>query len=114
MNSLSRLTNTPLAQLLGGVSARVFEKMPQTIGMRDLSRGMATMLGKLRSDETYAVLTMRGAPSFLLVPIDPQAWSSLLVATAPDASMVERELSDPTQAISAEELLKDVPVKELA
>ena len=114
MNSLSRLANTPLAQLLGGVSAQVFEKMPQTIGMRDLARGMATTLAKLRSEESYTVLTMRGAPSFLLIPIDPQAWSSLLAATAPDANTIERELSDPAGVISAEELLKNRSVAQPA
>ncbi|MDQ6944937.1 MAG: hypothetical protein M3256_01410 [Actinomycetota bacterium] len=114
MNSLSRLADTPLVQLLGGVSAHVFQKMPRTIGMRDLSRDMATTLAKLRTDESYTVLTMRGAPSFLLIPIDPQAWSSLLVATAPDAASARDEANDPTGVVSAEELLEEASVAEPA
>lgn len=114
MKSLSRLADTPLGQLLGGVSERVFEKAPQTLGMRELSREMAMTLAKLRSDESYTVLTMRGAPSFLIIPIDPQAWSSLLVATTPDATTARRQANDPAGVVSAEELLKEASVAEPA
>jgi len=103
-NPLGRLLNTPLAQLLRGVSPDVFDKTPTTVSMRDLSRDMASTLAKLRNEESYTVVTMRGAPSFLVIPIDPQAWSSLLVATAPDV----RGTDDPTTLPSAQEVIENV------
>jgi antitoxin (DNA-binding transcriptional repressor) of toxin-antitoxin stability system len=83
---VSRLTdmlNTPLGVLLGGVTPEVFSKKPRQVSTRELSRSMPEVLGSLRNDRQYVVLTNRGAPSFLIVPIDPQSWTSLLVATAP-------------------------------
>jgi len=74
----------PLTRLLQGVSGHVFAKPPATVGARTLQRDMAAVLRKLRDDDQYAVLTMRGVPAFLLVPVDQNAWSSLLAATAPD------------------------------
>ncbi len=74
----------PLTRLLRGVSRSVYAKPPITVGARMLQRDMATVLRKLRGEDQYAVLTMRGVPAFLLVPVDPNARSSLLAATAPD------------------------------
>jgi hypothetical protein len=87
--SISELESTPLGRLLGGVNARVFGKQPRVLGLRTLHRDMSTVLGKLRDDSEYRVLTNRGVPSFLLIPIDPNAWSSLLAAAAPDSQWME-------------------------
>ena len=84
LNVLDEVVSTPLGRLLEGVHPDVFEKPPRTVGLRDLQRGMSTILQKLRIDREYRVLTSRGAPTFLLIPIDPNAWTSLLAAAPPE------------------------------
>jgi hypothetical protein len=84
MRTLEEVADKPLARLLGGVHNEVFSKAPQTVGLRDLQRDMSSILQKLRVNRDYRVLTNRGAPAFLLIPIDPEAWTSLLVAAAPE------------------------------
>jgi hypothetical protein len=84
MSLLADVVAKPLGRLLEAVDLEVFSKRPRTAGLRDLQRDMSTLLQKLRVNREYLVLTNRGAPSFLLIPIDPQAWTSLLVAAAPD------------------------------
>ena len=93
MNSLVDLENKPLGRLLGGVNASVFAKRPHAVGLRDLQRDMSAVLGKLRSDNEYRVLTNRGVPCFLLIPIDPNAWSSLLAAAPPETEY-EKEITE--------------------
>ncbi len=38
----------------------------------------------MQVNREYRVITNRGAPSFLLIPIDPAAWTSLLAAAPPE------------------------------
>lgn len=84
MGFLEQVADKPLGRLLAGVHRDVFSKSPRTVGLRDLQRDMSTLLGKARTDNEYLVLTNRGAPSFLLIPIDPTAWTSLLAAAPPE------------------------------
>lgn len=79
------ITTTPLGRLLSGVNREVFRRRPKTLGIRELQRAMSTILQELRRNDEYVVLTNRGAPSFLLIPIDPTFWASLLVAAAPES-----------------------------
>lgn len=92
MAELSEVAYEPLGRLLGGVCREVFSRRPQTLKLRDLQRDMSAQLGKLRVNKEYRVLTNRGAPSFLLIPIDPEAWTSLL-AVAPPETEQELELA---------------------
>jgi antitoxin (DNA-binding transcriptional repressor) of toxin-antitoxin stability system len=84
MYSLADFENKPLGRLLAGVNAQVYDKVPRVLGLRDLQRDMSAQLKKLRKNGEYRVLTNRGVPSFLLIPIDPNAWSSLLAAAPPE------------------------------
>ncbi|MCW3030600.1 MAG: hypothetical protein JWM66_733 [Solirubrobacterales bacterium] len=83
MNDSELSSFKPLMRLLDGVNPEVFGKDPQTIGLRDLQRDMSGVLKKLQATSEYRVLTNRGAPSFLLVPLDRNAWTSLLAAAPP-------------------------------
>lgn len=83
VSQLLDVLKTPLGALLGGVHPDVFGKKPRLVATRELARDMTYVLSGLQKDKQYAVLTNRGAPSFLLVPIDPESWTSLLAATAP-------------------------------
>jgi antitoxin (DNA-binding transcriptional repressor) of toxin-antitoxin stability system len=103
MDSLTDVENKPLGRLLGGVNASVFAKRPHAIGLRELQRDMSSVLGKLRTKNEYRVLTNRGVPSFLLIPIDPGAWSSLLAAAPPETEF-EREI-----AADSERTGRDLP-----
>lgn len=84
MNSVGEAASKPLARLLEGVKSDVFGKRPRTIGLRDFQRDMSSILQKLRINQEYRILTNRGAPTFLIIPIDPDAWTSLLAAAAPE------------------------------
>jgi antitoxin (DNA-binding transcriptional repressor) of toxin-antitoxin stability system len=86
VTDLSELRDQPLGRLLQGVSADVFTKAPATIGLRDLQRDMSSLLQKMLSNHEYRVLTNRGAPSFLLIPLDPTAWTTLLAAAPPQTA----------------------------
>jgi antitoxin (DNA-binding transcriptional repressor) of toxin-antitoxin stability system len=90
---LQAVANEPLAKLLGGVNPSTFRKRPRTVGLRELQRDMARTLNKSRENNEYVVLTNRGAPSFLLIPLDRQAWTSLL-AVAPPEALYEQELAE--------------------
>jgi prevent-host-death family protein len=84
MNIFDQIAHEPLGKLLGGVNREVFRQRPRTVGLRDLQRDMSATLSKARAENEYIVLTNRGAPSFLLIPIDPYAWTSLLASAAPE------------------------------
>lgn len=90
MRSLAEIANKPLGRLLQAVNTDVFSRPPQTVGLRDLQRGMADILNKMRVNGEYRVLTSRGAPTFLLIPLDATLWPSLLAAAPPEIDF-ERE-----------------------
>ncbi len=94
MSQLEGVLGTPLAVLLGGVSPKVFSKPPREVSSRELARSMSETLGQLREGEEYAVLTNRGVPTFLILPIDPGSWMKLLLASSPglDSSQSESTL----------------------
>jgi len=82
--SFQDLGKMPLGQLLeGGVHPDVFAKTPHTVGMRDLQHDMSSILHTVQGSREYRVLTHRGAPAFLLIPLDRAASTSLLAAAPP-------------------------------
>ncbi len=101
MSQLSEMVTTPLGALLGGVRFQVFTKKPRLVPSRELARSMTEVLGSLQKEEQYAVLTNRGAPSFLIVPIDPESWTSLLVASAPQINQPQENRPSPIHSIEA-------------
>lgn len=84
MTVLETVMSQPLGKLLEGVHADVFEKAPSTVGLRELQRDMSAVLSTLQKNREYRVLTNRGAPAFLLIPLDPTAWASLLAVPPRD------------------------------
>jgi hypothetical protein len=84
MSQVEEVFQSPLGQLLQGVRKTVFAKMPRQVSTRYLARSMPEVLGKLAQEEQYAVVTNRGVPRFLLVPIDQHSWMSLLASSAPE------------------------------
>lgn len=83
MAELETMLSTPLGHLLRGINSRVFSKMPHQVSTRELARSMSDQLGYLRKNEQYAIVTNRGMPAFLVLPIDPKLWMNLLVAAKP-------------------------------
>ncbi len=91
MGQLAALVTTPLGQLLGGIHESVFRKLPEEISTRDLARSMGEKFRKLRENGDYAVVTNRGIPSFLIIPIPEKSWMGLLMASTPTFNPEEVE-----------------------
>ncbi|MCW3030603.1 MAG: hypothetical protein JWM66_736 [Solirubrobacterales bacterium] len=81
------LDRTPLGRLLHAVSPAVADQYPIAVSLRELHRDMSGILKKLQIAGEYRVLTNRGAPWFLLIPIDETSWTSLLMAAPPQTSL---------------------------
>jgi hypothetical protein len=97
----SSIGQSPLVRLLQGVHASVFDKEPRSIATRQLARNMSEELTKLSEQNEWAVLTNRGVPRFLLVPIDAGSWMQLLFATTPEFE-AEAELGEKSHPTFAE------------
>lgn len=104
MSSMDDVRYQPLVRLLQGVHADVFRKPPAKVGLRDLQRDMSSVLSTLRKNREYRVLTNRGAPAFLLIPLDPSAWASLLAVPQRD---MDYQIDDAHKREAAGESLPD-------
>jgi hypothetical protein len=71
---------SPLAQV---VSEKISGGMPWRISTRDLSRHTTKVLAKLHEDQRPAVITYRGVPSFLVLPIDQSDMFTLFWGNSP-------------------------------
>jgi antitoxin (DNA-binding transcriptional repressor) of toxin-antitoxin stability system len=77
-----------ISELLRDVGERVSKELPWRISTRDLSRHTTRALAALHTGQRSAVVTYRGVPSFLILPIDQRKLAMLLLASTPD--LVER------------------------
>jgi hypothetical protein len=75
---------SPIAQLVQGLSEKTSGRMPWRISTRDLSRHTTKVLTKLHEDQRAAVITYRGVPAFLVLPIDQSDVFTLFLGNAPE------------------------------
>jgi hypothetical protein len=75
-------SDTPLGHLLNHVNDEVFTQMPSTWSIREFVQDYAKLLTRLAEDQRYVILTHRGVPRFLLIPLDLDEFTSLIVASA--------------------------------
>ncbi len=71
-------------RLLRVAEKTVVDQIPHRVTMRDLSRETPKVLSQIRASNSTAIVTYRGVPSFLVVPINPDEFSALLLASAPE------------------------------
>jgi hypothetical protein len=74
---------SPIAQLVQGISEKTSDRMPWRISTRDLSRHTTKVLTKLQEDQRAAVITYRGVPAFMVLPIDQSDVFTLFLSNAP-------------------------------
>jgi hypothetical protein len=82
-SSPERTEMNPIAQLLRGASEKNSGQMPWRITTRDLSRHTSKLLAKLHKDQRTAVVTYRGVPAFLVVPVNQDDLVTLFLGNAP-------------------------------
>lgn len=75
--------DSPVARLLQGVMQKVASKLPWRISTRDLSRHTTKFLGQLQDEQRAGLITYRGIPSFLVVPIDQSDVFTHLMGNSP-------------------------------
>lgn len=93
---VDRPAGTLLEQLLQGVDEQAATELPRRVSTRDLSRNTADVLARLHREPRSAVITYRGVPSFLLVPIDRGKLSSLLLSISPQ---LDADIADAHEAL---------------
>jgi hypothetical protein len=71
-----------LLQLIQHATSKISDEMPRRISTRDLTRNPTTALESLRHDHRMAVITYRGVPSFLVLPLDRDDMTSLLLGAS--------------------------------
>ena len=71
-----------LYQFLQAIS--LSDEMPRRVGIRRLSREMPTVFAELQKKRVAAVVTYRGYPQFLLVPLDPDQMPALAWSANPE------------------------------
>ena len=92
-----------LTDLIQGTAERLAGKMPKRVNVRELSRATTQVLTTLRDEGTSALITYRGVPRFIIMPIDSDHVSELILAGAPGIF---------TQAVSeGEQALKELKVQ---
>lgn len=75
-----------VSALVDKLSTKVYEQLPATITIRDLSRKTTKVLREIGDQQRAGIITYRGVPQFLLLPIEPALIHSLLLAGAPGLS----------------------------
>jgi len=79
-----RTDANPVMQLIQGVSEKASDQVPWRISTRDLSRHTTRFLARLQEGHRTAVITYRGVPSFLVIPIARDDLFSLFLGDAPE------------------------------
>jgi prevent-host-death family protein len=72
-----------VAELLQSASKKAQEQLPWRVSTRDLSRQTTKVLGAVYREQRPAVVTYRGAPAFLVLPLDKDRLSALILGSAP-------------------------------
>jgi len=90
-SSVVEATPNLIARLLQGAGRKVAERVPWRISTRDLSRHTTKVLAKLHKDQRAAVITYRGLPSFLVLPIDRNDFLTFLLSHSPELEEDDEE-----------------------
>jgi prevent-host-death family protein len=72
-----------IAELLQHAARQLATKVPRRVTVRDLSRRTSDVLNQLEAEGTSALITHRGVPRFVIVPIDSDQVSHLILTGAP-------------------------------
>lgn len=72
-----------ITQLLQAAADQLGQRVPKQVSIRQLSRQTTHVLSTIAEEKTSALVTFRGVPRYLLVPIDPDRITALLLSGAP-------------------------------
>ena len=92
-----------IVQLVQTAASRLTDAKPVRVGVRELSRATSNVLSSLydhRSSEV-GVVTFRGIPRFLLLPIDPDELTSLALSATDALELSDRDVEAGEKAVVA-------------
>ena len=72
-----------ITELLCSAADQLAAKIPRRVTARDLSRHTSDVLNILDNQETLAFVTYHGVPRFMIVPINPDHVSQLILTGSP-------------------------------
>lgn len=96
------MPTTVLAGMLQSAVTAAARQMPIRVNTRDLSRHTTQVLGTLKQSGGSAVITHRGVPSFILVPIAVDVLPELLLSSAHE--LTEADLSSAREIIHGDKV----------
>lgn len=84
MATSSDLDSQAIFKLVKAAMTKLKPGLPRTVTTRTLTRQTSTVLSMLSNERQSAVITHRGLPTFVLIPIELDVLPRLFLAAGPD------------------------------